>query len=86
MQQSGGFIEVDSRRGQGTTITLYLPRCDARPRSLPAAKPPDESLCGSETILLVEDDEAVRKMTQQRLEAWGNRVITARHGAATLEL
>jgi CheY-like chemotaxis protein len=75
-QQSGGHVGVESAPGQGSTFTVYLPQVDAAEpsRETPAA-PTD--LRGSETVLLVEDDKAVRSVLRRDLERHGYTVIDA---------
>jgi signal transduction histidine kinase/ActR/RegA family two-component response regulator len=86
VKQSGAQILVDSEPGRGTRFRILFPRVqDAR-----AASPPAESNAtekrGSETILLVEDDENVRRLTRMILEQQGYRVLTASSGAQALEI
>ena len=84
--QSGGHIEVESELGLGTTFRLYFPRV-AEDAEAFSPKPPDErSLMGSETILLVEDEEALREVGREMLELYGYTVMLAADGAAGLEL
>ena len=76
VKRSGGFVWVYSELGLGTSIKIYLPRTDvARAAALPA-QPPIASLRGTETVLLVEDEDAVRAVARQ---------VLARHGYAVLE-
>jgi PAS domain S-box-containing protein len=83
VRQSGGNIWVYSEPGCGTTIKVYLPQTDAgavvatMPTETPARR-------GSETILLVEDDEAIRVVTRRILERNGYRVIEAQSGGDAL--
>jgi two-component system cell cycle sensor histidine kinase/response regulator CckA len=87
IKQSGGHIWVYSELGHGTTFKVYLPRVDepADPLETPSSATP-ESLRGTERILLVEDDAAVRAVTRQLLQRNGYGVIEAPDGAAALAL
>jgi two-component system, cell cycle sensor histidine kinase and response regulator CckA len=79
MQQVRGQISVFSEPERGTTFDLYFPRCsDAKAN--PSALPDREHLRGTESILLVEDDEGVRDMLEQCLSKAGYFVQTARNG------
>jgi len=81
VSQSGGHIWVYSEPGKGTAFKIYLPRVQASPdtvRGLPARS---GSRAGTETILLVEDDEAVRRATARVLRRAGYEVIAAGSGA-----
>jgi DNA-binding NtrC family response regulator len=84
VKQSGGNIWVYSELGQGTTFKIYLPRelsarvTSSRLRAIP------EPAKGTETILLVEDEEAIRKVAKRSLEAAGYKVLTAGAGDEAL--
>jgi CheY-like chemotaxis protein len=85
VQQMGGAIDVESVPGRGTTFRAYFPQgSDVAVRSPVAAPEPPGR--GRETVLLVEDDEAVRKYLGHLLESHGYRVLTAGHASAALSL
>jgi len=83
VQQAGGRAQIYSERGIGTTFTVLLPATE--PASSPV-EPPVESPAprGEETILLVEDEQALREVTRRILTGAGYRVIVAEHGPAAL--
>jgi two-component system cell cycle sensor histidine kinase/response regulator CckA len=85
VQQSGGNIWVYSELGGGTTIKLYFPRTDA-PATVagPSIAPPPRVLHGTETILLVEDEESVRVLTRTILRRAGYHVLDAQSGGDAL--
>ena len=74
VEQNGGSIEVESSTSRGTTFRIFLPeaRAKATEPSLPGA---EEALRGTETVLLVEDEEAVREVAARQLESLGYRVF-----------
>jgi len=86
VKQSGGYIAVSSELGRGTSVTVYLPRVEGPIEPLSAPPRPSGSLRGSETILLVEDQAEVRRLTRRILEARGYRVLVAASGAEALRL
>jgi len=86
VKQSGGHIDVESEPGVGTTFRLYFPRVPGEAEAF-SPKPADEiSLMGSETVLLVEDEEPVRRLETEILKLYGYTVLVAGDGAAGLEL
>lgn len=80
----GGFIEVSTQRGQGTTFSLFLPVTEKSP--IPVAKAPQEIARGTETILIVDDEEMILEVTKEILEKTGYRVMTAQSGKEAVEL
>ncbi len=85
VKQSGGTIWVYSELGRGTTFKIYFPRVVdilETPRLAPRSEGPPAR--GTETILLVEDEEAVRRLAREALEGAGYLVLEARHGAEAL--
>jgi signal transduction histidine kinase len=86
VRQSGGLIEVESTAGLGTTFRIYLPGSgEAGPLEETRQNPPG-LLTGSETVLVVEDQEPVRRLAVDALERHGYKVFEAGDGAAALEL
>jgi two-component system, cell cycle sensor histidine kinase and response regulator CckA len=85
VQQSGGTVFVYSEPGRGTTFKIYLPRVDAE---LETARPPASptTLKGSETILLVEDEDPVRAIAGSSLRRFGYEVLMARNAGEALLL
>ncbi|MDE3117486.1 MAG: response regulator [Nitrospirota bacterium] len=85
VQQSGGSIAVSSEPGRGSTCTIYLPQADGQPVAPPMPLPA-APIKGSETILLVEDEPAVRLLARETLEEAGFHVLEARQGEEALAL
>src|SRR5689334_16217355 len=89
LKQTGGFIFVDSKPGAGAAFSIYLPRHDGGTLTEPARDGGDGSaldLTGIGTILLVEDEDAVRLFGARALRNKGYRVLEARDGEAALEI
>jgi DNA-binding NtrC family response regulator len=85
VEQAGGAIVVDSEPGKGTTLSILLP-CAAEELTREAPPMAGELPRGVERILLVEDEDTVRKLAKQMLESLGYEVITAEDGVAAIEL
>ncbi len=85
VQQSGGEIAVESQVGRGSVFLIDLPQCTGVP-AVAEQLAGGHSGGGSETVLLVEDDDAVRALTGRVLELQGYAVIPAPDGQAALEL
>jgi PAS domain S-box-containing protein len=85
VQQSGGSVCVDSEPGRGTTLSVYLPRTDATVDGERRTRHPARAAGeGSETILLVEDEEQVRALVRSILQRFGYHVIEAQTGGDAL--
>ena len=77
VKQNGGYINVYSEVGRGTTFTIYLPRHADSAELAPTEERRSEVPCGDETILLVEDEVGVLRATTRLLEALGYTVVGA---------
>jgi PAS domain S-box-containing protein len=86
VQQSGGAITVHSEVNAGTTFKVYLPRVEGPASALPVGRPVAAVERGSETILLVEDDPALRGLTHEVLTDAGYRVLQAASGPEAIAL
>jgi CheY-like chemotaxis protein len=87
VSQSGGFVRVESREGQGTTMRVILPvHRVAVEADVPATPAPVAAKKGNETVLLAEDDQAVRALARRVLEAAGYSVLEAENGEDALAL
>jgi CheY-like chemotaxis protein len=84
IKQSEGSIWVYSEVGRGTTFKIYLPRVDRVSEEVKASTEEAQSQRGTETVLLVEDEELVRNMTREILEENGYHVLEAPHGREAL--
>lgn len=90
VKQSGGFIQVDSEPGRGTTFEIYMPRVEAQAEAQTEAGGEEEegkadaASPGMETVLLVEDEELVRNLVRQVLRQNRYRVVEAANGVEAL--
>ena len=84
VKQHGGFIDVYSEVGLGTTFNLYFPLSESGEASVPEVAPA-ELPHGTETILVVEDEDAIRRSAQRILERYGYRVLAAPDGQEAAE-
>jgi PAS domain S-box-containing protein len=86
VKQSDGFIWVTSQPQRGTTFEIYLPAVQEAVESALPATPAAEPVAGSETILLAEDDGAVRRLARDVLRKYGYTVLEARDGEEALSI
>jgi len=86
VKQSGAHIFVTSEGGKGTTVRIYFPRVAEKEEKAEAVKVPIESLAGTETILVVEDEEFVLVLITRILMELGYTVLGARNGEDALEI
>ena len=85
-KQHGGFVTVLTAPGKGTTVELYFPVVGEAARPLDSVEPLDRVRGGSETILLVEDEDTLRRSAKRVLEKFGYAVLVAADGQEGLEL
>jgi len=86
IRQSGGSIWVYSELGKGTTFKVYLPLVEEEPQQVVATVSAASIKHGSETVLLVEDEEMVRKLASELLSEGGYTVLEANGGEAAIHL
>ena len=86
LSQSGGYVSVDSEVGRGSALSVYLPRVELPEPHAPDVPANRAMPRGDETLLLVEDEASVRKVTRQILENSGFRVLEADSGKRALEV
>ena len=86
VKQSGGYIEVLSEPGAGATFTIYLPKVEVAVDPQKQAAELPASMLGTETLLLVEDETSLRKLSRHLLELCGYEVLEAENGAEALKL
>ncbi len=86
VEQSGGQVYVYSEVGVGTTFKVYLPRIDEKAEAGAKEKGSEPARHGTETVLLVEDEAALRELLRKTFESSGYTVLVARDGKEAVEL
>jgi CheY-like chemotaxis protein len=86
VKQNGGFINVYSEPGSGTTFKVYFPVTEDQPHQATRPQPSEKLHAGDETILLVEDDPAILKLGQRTLEQLGYTVLAAQRPRDALKM
>lgn len=84
VKQSGGTIGIESKRGQGTACKIFFPKVDEAAQGAEVTGAAPARAYGKETILVVEDDPAVRGLVHEALRLNGYEVLVARHGIEAL--
>lgn len=80
VKQHEGYIEVDTAPGAGATFRIFFPIVDAKPEVIEDSESASDEVRGAETVLVAEDDWAVRKLIRSILEEFGYKVIEAANG------
>jgi CheY-like chemotaxis protein len=86
IKQSGGFIDLKSEPGKGSTFTIYFPRLEAATEPPKKERPQTTLFRGEGTVLLVEDEDVLRNLLSKFLRLHGYTVLEARHGGEALRV
>ena len=86
VKQHEGYIHLYSELGKGTTFKVYFPAVEALPDAVPETRREETVRGGTETILLAEDEESVRRLAERALEDLGYNVLVARNGEEAIEI
>jgi PAS domain S-box-containing protein len=86
VMRSGATMAVDSEVGRGTSFTVYFPRAQAAGRTFAARPPMARTKAGAETVLVVDDEGALRELTRRLLNVRGYNVLTAANAEEALAL
>jgi two-component system, cell cycle sensor histidine kinase and response regulator CckA len=83
--QAGGYLQTDSEPGIGSTVTIWLPAISPAAQSAHSEQPPGSQRGADETVLVVEDEEALREVTHRILARNGYHVLTAASGPEAID-
>ncbi len=86
IKNHGGFLDLQTQVGKGTTFNVYLPAAESSAGQAPIIIPASELRGKGETVMVVDDEPAVLDMTKGILQHHGYKVVTANHGADALAL
>jgi two-component system cell cycle sensor histidine kinase/response regulator CckA len=86
IKQSGGYLSVESAPGMGATFRIYLPRASEAAVRIEKTEPPEKIILEHRTVLLVEDEPALRKLTRKILLEAGLTVLEAENGLQAVEI
>ncbi len=86
VKQAGGYIDLETAPGRGSTSTVYFPQVDAVENPVESAPSATGPVTGTETVLVVEDEDEVRALFSEGLTALGYTVLTACDGPSALEI
>ena len=86
IKQSNGYIWVYSEPGEGTTFKIYFPRIRGEAEPVDKQQAPTDRLKGSETVLILEDDDTLRKLAHKILDSQGYTVLEAENGEEALQV
>ncbi len=86
VKQHGGFIHLYSEPGEGTSFRVYFPAVEAQPDAIPEKPREGRTRGGAETILVAEDEEALRSLVERTLRELGYTVLVARNGEEAVEI
>jgi CheY-like chemotaxis protein len=86
IKQHGGFIHLYSEPGKGTAFKVYFPAIEAQSDVVPTIRREEMVRGGTETILLAEDEEAIRSFMERTLKELGYNVLVARNGEEAIEI